>query len=89
MKKIILTSDICVDKESLHDFLARELAFPDWYGGNLDALYDCLTDLREEVTIAVPDLDGIEAQLGGYARKVMRVFIDASRENPNLYLEAT
>lgn len=24
--------------------LARPLAFPDWYGNNLDALRDCLTD---------------------------------------------
>ena len=25
--------------------VSRDLAFPDWFGGNLDALHDCLTDL--------------------------------------------
>ena len=25
--------------------LSRDLAFPEWFGGNLDALHDCLTDL--------------------------------------------
>lgn len=25
--------------------IAEALEFPDWYGHNLDALYDCLTDL--------------------------------------------
>lgn len=25
--------------------LRRDLDFPDWFGGNLDALHDCLTDL--------------------------------------------
>jgi len=25
--------------------LKRDLNFPDWFGNNLDALYDCLTDL--------------------------------------------
>lgn len=25
--------------------LQRDLDFPDWFGGNLDALHDCLTDL--------------------------------------------
>lgn len=25
--------------------LNRDLDFPDWFGGNLDALHDCLTDL--------------------------------------------
>ena len=24
--------------------LQRDLSFPDWFGGNLDALHDCLTD---------------------------------------------
>jgi RNAse (barnase) inhibitor barstar len=27
--------------------IGRAFAFPEWYGGNLDALYDCLTDLPE------------------------------------------
>lgn len=25
--------------------LGKDLGFPDWYGANLDALHDCLTDL--------------------------------------------
>jgi RNAse (barnase) inhibitor barstar len=32
-------------KQELLDTIARELAFPDWFGGNWDALEDCLTDL--------------------------------------------
>jgi RNAse (barnase) inhibitor barstar len=27
--------------------IGRALGFPKWYGANLDALYDCLTDLPE------------------------------------------
>ncbi|QFU92831.1 Barstar (barnase inhibitor) [Amycolatopsis sp. YIM 10] len=27
------------------DAIAAALDFPDWFGRNLDALYDCLTDL--------------------------------------------
>jgi RNAse (barnase) inhibitor barstar len=33
------------DKLSTMDAIAAGLAFPDWFGRNLDALYDCLTDL--------------------------------------------
>lgn len=33
------------DKEALLDRLAAALAFPAWFGGNWDALEDCLTDL--------------------------------------------
>ena len=33
------------DKPGLLQTLAQRLAFPDWFGGNWDALEDCLTDL--------------------------------------------
>jgi RNAse (barnase) inhibitor barstar len=32
-------------KQELLDAIAREVAFPDWFGSNWDALEDCLTDL--------------------------------------------
>ena len=35
------------DKKAVLRTIARELAFPSWFGANLDALYDCLTDLPE------------------------------------------
>lgn len=35
----------CHDKAGLLSSLARSLAFPDWFGGNWDAWFDCLTDL--------------------------------------------
>ena len=33
------------DKEALLERLAVALALPEWFGGNWDALEDCLTDL--------------------------------------------
>ena len=35
----------CHDKAGLLDRLARALSFPDRFGGNWDAWFDCLTDL--------------------------------------------
>jgi RNAse (barnase) inhibitor barstar len=37
----------CTDKRSVLREIARALALPSWFGMNLDALYDSLTDLPE------------------------------------------
>jgi RNAse (barnase) inhibitor barstar len=36
--------DLSDDLSTILATLGRELGFPDWYGANLDALNDCLTD---------------------------------------------
>ena len=73
--------ELLADKEVLHDTLARELALPDWYGRNLDALHDCLTELKdvELVLIGWPD--------EGYLARVRRVIVDAAWENEALTLK--
>jgi RNAse (barnase) inhibitor barstar len=37
----------CVDKLAVLTAIGRAFGFPEWYGANLDALYDCLTDLTD------------------------------------------
>ena len=49
METITLNCQGLQDKALLHAALAQALSFPDWYGHNLDALYDCLTDLDDGV----------------------------------------
>jgi RNAse (barnase) inhibitor barstar len=35
----------CCDKQEFLARTAKALGFPDWFGGNWDALFDCLADL--------------------------------------------
>ena len=45
----VLLSSNCADandKAAVLGKIGEDLALPKWYGRNLDALYDCLTDLR-------------------------------------------
>ena len=51
MKYAMIEGAAVGSMDRLHRLLAEQLDFPDWYGGNLDALYDCLTDLTEETTV--------------------------------------
>ena len=76
MKQITLDGNILADIAQVHNYLKEMLEFPEYYGKNLDALYDCLTDLVDvEITITSPDEDGAIFQ------KVLRVFKAANREN--------
>ena len=79
MKQITLDGNILADIAQVHNYLKEMLEFPEYYGKNLDALYDCLTDLVDvEITITSPDEDGAIFQ------KVLRVFKAADRENERL-----
>lgn len=55
MRKITLDC-AGLTRPALHEAFARALDFPAWYGNNLDALYDCLTDLEEETNLTVCNL---------------------------------
>ena len=46
MKQVILDGNILTDAAQVHDYLKEMLEFPEYYGKNLDALHDCLTDLE-------------------------------------------
>ena len=42
-------------KEDGHDYLMEVLNLPDYYGKNLDALYDCLCEMEEEIELINPE----------------------------------
>lgn len=64
----------------LHDAFALALDFPDWYGRNLDALYDCLCALPEETELILENF----AALPAFSRGFLRVLMDAAEDNPRL-----
>lgn len=68
------------DKSQLHSLLAEKLAFPDYYGHNLDALMDCLTDIRTRITIRLLGWHN----LGDWKEGFENVFLNATLENPAL-----
>ncbi len=66
--------------ESLHDALKVALDFPDYYGKNLDALFDCLTDIQSPVHLVLAHFNA----LGDWTLGFRAVFADAATENPLL-----
>jgi ribonuclease inhibitor len=61
MREVILDCGRATDSEKLHQVFAQALYFPQWYGGTLDALYDCLTDLPEPTHVILRNFHGPNA----------------------------
>ena len=78
--KVILDALRLQQKEEAHKYLREALNFPDYYGENLDALHDCLTEL-DDVVIEFVNADKVS---GGYFAKVMNVFMDSAEDNQGL-----
>lgn len=55
MREIIIDCE-GLSRDQLHPLFAQKLSFPSWYGNNLDALYDCLTDLEEDTHLIAQNL---------------------------------
>ena len=51
MRKLTIDERDFASHDELMAFLAKELAFPSYFGGNLPALHDCLGDISEPTRI--------------------------------------
>ena len=78
--RIVLDAMRLQSKDEAHKYLRDALNFPEYYGGNLDALHDCLTEL-DDIEIEFMNTDRVS---GGYFARVMNVFKDSAEENPEL-----
>ena len=82
MNRVQLSAAAWRTPRDAHDALARALAFPDYYGHNLDALHDCLTDL-DDTSLVIEDCAQAAAQLEQWPIFV-QVFFDSAAQNPRL-----
>ncbi len=71
-------------RQEAHEHLAERLGFPEYYGKNLDALYDLLTERSEETTIIVEDSEALAEAMNGYGRRIIKVLLAAARENGHI-----
>lgn len=72
------------DRERAHDHLGQQFALPEYYGRNLDALYDLLTERKEPTDIVLRNRGALEEHLGAYAHALLQTLRDAARDNPRV-----
>jgi len=87
MKEIRLDGDKMLDKASAHAYLKQELALPDYYGENLDALWDCLSTEASLMKITICKSEAIIKRLGSYGESILSVLEQAAEENGNIQVD--
>jgi len=81
--QVIIDGRNVTDKQTLHAYLKEQCNFPDYYGNNLDALYDVLTERSEHLEIKVEHAEELKELLCGYGEAFLETLQDAAAENPN------
>lgn len=80
--EIILDSGQLLEPEAAHAYLADRLELPDYYGGNLDALHDCLTEIGEDTQLILKMAENHRDNI--HLKNILMVMMDAEAENPYL-----
>jgi len=81
---VIIDGRKMTDKATLHTYLKEQCKFPEYYGNNLDALYDVLTDREEPLEIRLENVQELKEILCGYGEAFIETLQDAAAENKNL-----
>lgn len=87
MQSIILNGNKMTSREAAHEYISRKLGFPEYYGGNLDALWDMLSTVSYPLHISIINAEKLNEHLGEYADSLINVFVEAGEENENLSFE--
>ena len=84
MRKCTIDGAKMTSRPEAHAELARALELPEYYGGNLDALYDLASTMEAELTLThpAPMLDALKV----YGCKLLQTLYEAAECNPDFRL---
>jgi len=83
MRTVLINFSECTSKTEFHNEIKNSLNLPDWYGANLDALWDILTGMIElptQITIEYLPKEAPSKETLTAFRRIVDTFIDASKE---------
>ena len=87
MKEIRLNGDKMLNKAAAHAYLKQKLVLPDYYGENLDALWDCLLSDFSSRKITIYNSAAIVKHLGSYGESIINLLEQAAEENEYIQVD--
>ena len=76
-----LDGNVIESREELHNTIAWQLSLPDYYGHNLDALWDILSTWSKTLRIEVTHAAQLQQHLGDYADALLQLLREAVEDN--------
>ncbi|MCR4640451.1 MAG: barstar family protein [Lachnospiraceae bacterium] len=86
MMEIILDLEKVCTADEFYDLLDEKLELPAYFGRNLDALYDVLTEIREETELRIIHTDSAAVAMPRFFRGLKRMAADLREENAKVCL---
>ena len=86
MQEFYLNGAQMKSNEAAHLHIKQALALPDYYGSNLDALWDCLASDFSEKIIYFRNLPAMLDQLGEYGDALLELFWEAAAANSTIQI---
>ncbi len=87
MKELIIDGKNIHNKEIFYMYIRRQLDSCEYYGDNLDALWDVLSTYDKHITIRFINKELLIENLADYGQSIINVFQDGAEENHNISLE--
>ena len=84
MKKIILKGDLMTSRRRAHLHMQEKLDSKEYYGRNLDALWDVLSTYSQPIEIVLENKDKLLENLETYGESIIKIFEEAQSENSNI-----
>ena len=69
------------DRKAAHAYLKEALALPDYYGNNLDALYDLMTEREKETVLVLGYWRQLRVLLGDYGDALLETLQQAAEDH--------
>jgi len=84
MKYVFLGKETVTNIDDVFDIFEKGFELPDYFGRNIDALYDCLSVEAEQRLIVIADKEYLTEILGRRGKALFTMIEDADKETASL-----
>ena len=79
MKVVLLDGNRIKNSNDMHQAFIDALELPDYYGRNLDALFDVLSETTDEIGVIIVNNERLADALGNRWTGLLRLLVDLKR----------